>query len=355
MFEILPESSSELSREKPVCAIFGQCGGCQFQHISYSDELRLKEQALRKSFADNLPIDAAIVEPIVPSPQVYHYRHRIDLRLVRTKKSEVFVGFSPGTNSYVIEASSCPIAMTSVSDFIPELKKQAIPKLTVKHRNANLVVKTGDDGRVFWGGIGRRSLSMKEEDYFWTVVSGRKIFYSLDTFFQANLSILPALINNIRQFDIWDKDACLYDLYGGVGLFGLCLHDLVKQVMLIEENIYAIKVAQHNVRYHALDNFEILSGRVEEHLAALECDDGQRAIMMVDPPRQGLSSSVAETLVRLDKLKYLLYLSCNPESLLRDLAILTAGKKWRIAKVIPFDFFPRTRHLETLVLLERIL
>ena len=352
MFAILPESSSDLKKEKPRCAIFGQCGGCQFQHIPYAEELRLKEQALKKLFVESLHSDTAVFEPIVSSPQSYHYRHRIDLRLVRTKKFGVLVGFSAGTNSYVIETSSCPIAMASVSDFIPELKKQAILKLTAKHRNANLVVKTGDDGRVFWGGIGRRSLSMKEEDYLWTVVNGQKIFYSLDTFFQANLSILPVLIEYLRQLTIWTPEADFYDLYGGVGLFGLCLYDLVKQVVLIEENIYAVKLAQYNVHYHALKNFEILSGQVEGHLAALERDEGRPAVMMVDPPRQGLSGSVVETLARLNKLKYLLYLSCSPESLVRDLNVLTADKNWQIAKVVPFDFFPRTQHLETLVLLK---
>ena len=188
----------------PLCPIFGQCGGCQYQNILYREELQLKERYLRSLFQEKLQLASDSFHPIVPSPLQYHYRHRLDLKLEKFRNShhpsgeEVAIGFSPTGRNRLIPVDDCAIAMKPVAEFLPRLKQAAIARLTVKYRQANLVVKTSDDGRVVWGGIGRRSLQMKEEDYLWTKIRGKKIFYSLDTFFQANLSILPALIDHIE-------------------------------------------------------------------------------------------------------------------------------------------------------------
>ena len=285
-------------------------------------------------------------------PKEYHYRSRLDLKLMQTKKYGVLMGFSPIERYPIIQASACPIAMEAVSDFMPELKNQAIQKLTPKYRNANLVVKTGDDGRVLWGGIGRRSLTFQEKDYLWTRINDRKIFYSLDTFFQANLSILPEVIRRIEELHILGQETCFYDLYGGVGLFGVAFHDQMKKVILVEENIYATRLAQYNVAYHKFQNFEIIPEKVEDRISLLtQGTEDREVVAMIDPPRAGLSQDVVDVLAQAKGIKNLLYLSCHPESLVRDLFHLTKSI-WQITKIIPFDFFPKTRHLETLVVLQ---
>jgi len=296
----------------------------------------------------NLPHD--VVDPIVPSPQPYHYRSRMDIRLLKTRSGEVLTGFSPVNRNRIVSADTCAIAMTPIADFLPALRVEARGKLPERYRNANLVVKTGDDGRIFWGGIGRRSLAMEEKDYLWTVVKGIKIFYSLDVFFQANLSILPLVIERVEQLGILDKDTVLFDLYGGVGLFGLCLYRHVKEVRLIEENKYAVKLAEHNMRFHGFDHFKILSGTVEDHLAGVLADSGLKPVAIIDPPRQGLSEQVSRALAGARHLRHLLYLSCDPRSLARDLNIFQQDG-WEITRIIPFDFFPKTHHLETLAVL----
>lgn len=243
--------------------------------------------------------------------------------------------------------------MTAVSDFLPELKKQAEARLPAKYRNANLVVKTGDDNRVFWGGIGRRSLTMKPEDYLWTVVSGKKIFYSLDTFFQANLSILPEVIERLTTLVPEDPRLTFYDFYGGVGFFSVCLADRVGKVVLIEENVHACRVALFNFAHHRIANYEIIDGRMEDKFDGITAGaaDGKKCVL-VDPPRQGLSLEVASQLAETTGLDHIIYLSCHPETLARDIKIF-AEKAWEVAAVIPFDFFPRTEHIETLVELRR--
>jgi tRNA/tmRNA/rRNA uracil-C5-methylase (TrmA/RlmC/RlmD family) len=152
--------------------------------------------------------------------------------------------------------------------------------------------------------------------------------------------------------DVWDAQAVFYDLYGGVGLFGVCVCDLVGKVVLIEEVQSSLKLARHNVAYHKFENFFIHDGRVEDVLPSLVGFMPQaRNIMMVDPPRAGLSEATVAMLNSVENINHLFYLSCNPQSLLDNCKSLK--DHWNIRVVLPLDFFPRTQHLETLVVFEK--
>lgn len=340
--------------ELPRCPVFGRCGGCQYQDIPYTDELRLKASFLEKFLKEHLGGIAFDLLPPVPSPKIYHYRDRLDLRLKKTRAGSIHIGFSPQGRGPVLEIEQCPIAMEAISDFIPQLKKEAAAFLPAKYKMANLTVRCGEGQAVRWGGIGRRSLILQPEDYFVTRLCGKEIYFSLDTFFQANLSILPGVMEVLRSFNVWSKEASFFDLYGGVGLFGLCVHDLVRKVVNIEENVHAVKLARHNIEINKVPNMELFEGRVEAVLPGmLEKEASENNILMVDPPRAGLSPQAVGLLNSVKRSQYLIYLSCDPETLCGNLRDLVSGS-WRIVSVQPFDFFPRTRHLETLVLLKRV-
>lgn len=259
------------------------------------------------------------------------------------------MGFMLSGTQRLQNVEVCPIARPEINAFLPRLKEEAVRKMPADYRVANLVIRAGEDGRVFWGGIGRRSLCMKEEDYFWTTVKGRKVFYALDTFFQANLSILPRVVSAIEERIVWDEDAVLLDLYSGVGLFGVAFADSAKEIIMIESGHDSVKLARHNIRYHGLGHVKLLEGQVETHLPQiLKTLPGGNCTALVDPPRGGLTGFAIEALGRARGLDSLFYLSCSPESLARDLKyLMRAG--WIVREVMPFDFFPRTRHLETLV------
>ncbi len=338
----------------PVCSVYGRCGGCQYQHIPYEDELLLKESLLKELFAGKPGMSSVQFFPIVRSPREYGYRHRLDLKLTRWRDGQIFIGFSPVGKGPVIEVGSCPIAMEAVSSFIPQLRQEASSMLPPKYRMANLTVRCGDVGEPRWGGIGKRSLVLGKDEYLSVTIDQDKIFYSLDTFFQANLSILPVLRDVLRAFPIWSKDAVFFDLYGGVGLFSLMVRDLVKKVVDIEENVHAIRLAKHNMMYNRAANMDVFEGRVEEVLPMLLTSvTSSDNIVMVDPPRAGLSEDTIKLLGQIPRAKHLVYLSCDPQSFLENLNGLSTGG-WRLKVVQPFDFFPRTRHLETLALFERL-
>jgi len=338
---------------KPLCSIFGACGGCQYQDIPYEEELSRKEGILKALLVKELALPEDVFEPIAPSPEIYYYRNRLDLTLRKRNNGERQMGFMlPGTQR-LEEVAVCPIARKEINDFLPMLKEEAVRKFPENYKVANLVVRVGDEGKVFWGGIGRRSLRMKEEDYFWTIVKSRKIFYALDTFFQANLSILEKIVSKIEGLIKWQKDTVFLDLYSGVGLFGIALSDRAKEVVMIEECGDSVTLAQFNANYHRLTHVKVLVGKVEVHLPEVLTEmHGRSCVALIDPPRGGLAGSAIETLGQAKDLHSLFYLSCSPESLARDLKYL-ARVGWRVRKIMPFDFFPRTRHLETLVWLVR--
>lgn len=346
-----PLSAIDPRRTEPLCPVFGECGGCRFQHLPYARELRVKERYLRWLLRKNLRLADTVFEPAIASPEPYHYRHRLDMAFRRLRDGQFLMGFMPEGRKKILEIDACPIARREISDFLPALKQAAITKWPPKYRVANLVVRADQTGKVSWGGIGKRSLRMKPEEYFYAEVNGTRVYYSMETFFQANLFILPDLINTIESLAGFSGDKIFLDLYSGVGLFGLIFAKQAGQVLMIEENTWSIELARHNVRYHSLENVEILEGRVEDKLAEiLPVTSSRPTIAMIDPPRAGLSPSVCEALTRQKHFESLFYLSCHPASLARDLERFTQAG-WIIEKIIPLDFFPKTRHLETLVFL----
>ncbi len=339
----------------PLCPLFGSCGGCKYQDISYDEELFIKEKALQGLLTGTIEgLDPSVFESVVPSPDLYYYRNRLDLTFRRDREGRWRMGFMLENTHKLEDVTVCPIARKEINDFLPKLREEATVKAVAgEYRNANLTVRVGEEGKVAWGGIGRRSLRMNPENYFSVTIRGRKIFYSLDTFFQANLSILGKVAGTISTGSVWNPETVLLDLYSGVGLFGLALADLAQEVVMIESGYDSVRLAKHNIAYHKLEHVKVLEGQVEKLLPEiLSTLGGRHCVALIDPPRSGLYPSAIQTLNQSDGISTLFYLSCSPESLSRDLALLKDG--WKIERIIPFDFFPRTRHLETLVCLGRL-
>lgn len=342
------EVIDSLTRVKPLCPYFGTCGGCTYQDLSYEDELVLKEENLKQLFQEELGLPADSFLPIVPSPEPYFYRSRLDLSF-RRRRGGIELGFNEEGTRRLVGVESCAIARPEISVFLPLLKQFATHRLPQDYRNANLVVKTGDTGEIRWGGIGRGSLRLPQSDYLWTEIEGKRIFYSLDTFFQANLGILPLLMKNLRSLLSLNRETSLLDLYAGVGLFWVVFASEVKEVWAVEENRAAIRLAEFNRNFHALSQVYLKEGRTEDCLdEILKGGEGKPKAGIVDPPRKGLSPLALEKLTQAKALSPLVYISCRPASLIRDLReFVRAG--WRIDRVVPFDFFPRTPHLEVVV------
>ena len=301
-----------VEKVKPLCPHFGPCGGCAYQDLPYEAELSLKEETLKQLFSEKIGVQENIFRPLVPSPDPYAYRSRLDLSLRRIQ-GKIRLGFNEEGRRSLVDIESCAIARPEISAFIPALKRLASERLPENYRGANLVVKTGVDGRIRWGGIGRKSLCLSEAEYFWTEIEGKKIFYSLDTFFQANLSILPPLMKTLRPLLRLTPETCLLDLYAGVGIFWAVFAAEAGGVWAVEESGSAVRLAEFNRRYHGLSQVFLREGKTEDCLEeVLKETKGRPQAALVDPPRQGLSPLALKKLGQAKSLKPLIYISCNP-------------------------------------------
>ena len=308
-------------RAEPLCGYFGACGGCQYQHIAYAGQLRIKHKQIVDLFERVGKISHAVVAPLIPCPSPYGYRNRIMIRSQwngPAKKLEV--GFIRTDNKFVEDITECKIAE-------PLLNEQ------ISHVRAHPPHK---------GGI-KVVLRVQPED--WEVPK--------DSFFQNNFFLLPKLVETVRNFLTTGGARHLIDLYCGVGFFGIATADAVESFVGVEYDKLAIAAARRNAASRNINNGEFVAAKVEDVLPELlqKFSTGNTAVIL-DPPRKGCWPETLE-LLRQTKPSQVIYVSCHPATMARDLNILCADGVFELAQVQPLDMFPQTQHVECVADLRR--
>ncbi len=342
MSELLLDSEK---RVIPKCVYFGTCGGCSFQDLDYEIQLELKRRKVEEALSPFQSEDNFEVNPVIPSPKPYHYRHMIALSVMK-KHGALRLGFIESDRWTFLPIDACPIADERISDFLPEaLKKLEALPVKRRFRTSQVVLRVGSEGEVVTSLRGDRGRTLE------CAVSGKTFSYSVSSFFQHNFSILESFLKTIRTFLNPNGSDVLFDLYSGVGLLGISLADTYERVIGIEEGYEAVQHAKRNAERNGVGNIKFWEGKVEVLLPELVAKTKNSKLhVIVDPPRAGLKPEVLECLNRLP-IEELLYISCHLDALKRDLEVLC--QKFQIVQVQPMDFFPQTQHIETLVLLER--
>jgi tRNA/tmRNA/rRNA uracil-C5-methylase (TrmA/RlmC/RlmD family) len=301
-------------RTAPECSYFGECGGCQYQHLAYPAQLALK----RKQIADLLErvgrFPAAVVDPVVPCPQPYGYRNRIMIRSQWDKfKQGLNVGFIRHDNRLVVDIEECRIAEPVLNAQIREVRAHPPPKGGLK-----VVLRVAPDG--------------------WDVPR--------DSFFQNNFFLLPRLVEVVRERLREGGARHLVDAYCGVGFFSVELADAVESFVGVELDAQAIRAARSNAARRGRTNGEFIAGQAEVELPGLlrRFAVGATALIL-DPPRKGCPAASLRQ-VREANPGQILYVSCHPATLARDLNILCADGVYELARVVPLDMFPQTQHVE---------
>lgn len=311
---LLKVVSTSPDRVTPLCPYFGDCGGCQYQHLDYSAQLRIKHKQIVDLFDRVGKFPEALIDPVVPCPQPYGYRNRIMIRSQWDKfKQALNIGFLRAESRLVIDIEECKIAETALNEQIQQVRKNPPPK----------------------GGI-KVVLRVPPKD--WDLPR--------DSFFQNNFFLLPKLVEAVRDRLRESKSRFLIDTYCGVGFFSVELGDLVEKFVGIEVDMPAILAARKNAERRGLTNGEFIGGRTEELLPGLIGRfDRSATTIILDPPRTGCPP---ETMQLLEKVRpsQIIYVSCHPATLARDLNILCAGGVFKLAKVVPLDMFPQTQHVE---------
>jgi tRNA/tmRNA/rRNA uracil-C5-methylase (TrmA/RlmC/RlmD family) len=312
--KLLRVEKSSPERVSPECKYFGACGGCQYQHMDYAAQLREKHKQISDLFERVGKISPEKIQPVIPCPSPYGYRNRIMIRSQwngPAKKLEI--GFIRADNNFVVDIEECKIAEPALNEQIKQVHANPPPK----------------------GGI-KIVLRMQPEN--WDVPES--------SFFQNNFFLLPKLVETVRGFLRDGGARHLVDLYCGVGFFGIELADLVESFVGVEYDQLAITAAQKNAASRKINNGEFLSAKVEDVLPELlQNFSRENTGLILDPPRKGcLPQTLA--LLRETKPSQVIYVSCHPATMARDLNILCAEGVFELALVQPLDMFPQTQHVE---------
>ncbi|MBC8097104.1 MAG: class I SAM-dependent RNA methyltransferase [Akkermansiaceae bacterium] len=308
-------------RVEPLCPYFANCGGCQYQHLSYAGQLRIKHKQISDLFERVGKIERAVIAPVVPCPQPYGYRNRIMIRSQWNKpEQKLNIGFVRWDCGLVEDITECKIAEPALSDQIKHVRANPPPKGGIK-----VVLRIPPEG--------------------WEVPK--------DSFFQNNFFLLPRLVETVRGFVQSGGSKHLIDLFCGVGFFGIELAKDVESFIGVEFDQMAIKAARQNAGNRNLTNGEFVTGAVEKIMPEiLSRFSPESTTVLLDPPRKGCWPETLE-LLRQQKPAQIIYVSCHPATMARDLNILCADGVFKLAQVVPLDMFPQTQHVECVADLRR--
>ena len=316
-------------RVKPECPYYGTCGGCQYQHLSYAKELEFKAQQAADIIKRIGGISNVEYKPIVPSCTEYGYRSSITLH-----RSKTGYGYFSNNNKTIIDIDSCPLALEAINRKIP-----ALFDITKKK---DVTIKSDQSGDIY--------ISNQPGNRFYTDrFMDTDIMFSPLAFSQANPYIASAMAQWLRESIGRHNDKTLFDLFCGVGLFGIIMRDLFHEVIGIDNSSIAIDCAIQSKRSLGAKNIKFYCSDADKAFFDFynKKDKGE-SVIILDPPRSGISAQLAEFISGIEEAKSLYYVSCNPSTLARDAKIIIKKNKWKLSNVTVFDMFPRTMHIETI-------
>lgn len=328
-------------RQEPRCPLFTTCGGCQYQHLGYDEQLRWKRQQVTELLERMADLTPEVLAPI-PSPQPWNYRSKITPHFQKPRKDRpLAIGFlAKGSRSKTIDVPSCPIAMPELNEALPA-ERQRVHQAAAQNKfkkGATLLLRAGSTG------VHTNPREVMEEQ-----VGELTFRFLAGDFFQNNPFILPRFVEHVAAEAGVD---CRYlvDAYCGSGLFALSLANHFEHVTGVEVSESAADWARHNAERNNLNNVDVLAASAEEIFSRISFPSEETAVV-IDPPRKGCGPEFLQQLFAFSP-RRVVYVSCNPSTQIRDLKEFTANH-YRITRVQPFDLFPQTKHLECVATLER--
>ena len=378
-------------RIEPLCPLFNACGSCQVQNYDYDFLIEQKQQILEEIFSN---INTKIL-PFVKSPKITQYRHKIQYPVRQTKNSKrVLLGYFKTNSHELTNIKYCPMQpeiINTITQFIrdnwtfgcyDEKNNKGLLKNVLYRINSALdsvlvlfVLNTKEEKfsqketKAFFEKLKKefpiingcfvnfndkktnsvlsdKTIKIIGEDYITETLGNKQYKIGVTSFFQVNpysaVELFEIVKNNIN------KDSTILDAYGGVGAIGIYLKEKAKSITLVEENKEATALAVENFKLNGIKNFEILTGDAKEHFKNFEQQNKIFDYIILDPPRSGCDK---EGLCAIHKsAKKIIYVSCNPQTLKRDVSYLIS-EGFKLDFIQGVDMFPYTYHIETVAVL----
>jgi len=383
--KILHVQEPASSRVVPVCPVVGRCGGCQLQHVSYQEQLSQKRLILEDTIRRIGKMSELVISPVIPSPNPYGYRQVLRMGIGRGGEG-AFLGFFESGTQHLLPVDTCFLVNEEFRAVIDDVR-MALRTLDSEGMNLESVEirwSQLEEGALF---VFRGRAKTREQverlmdacsemkkikgwmyervdpvendsrrrvrqepivrgaDHFWEDFGGLRLKMGYRSFMQANWRVFQLLGKAVGEWLGNLKDQRILELYAGTGALGLSLASQGAHVTCVEGNPFAIHDARESIRINKITGCRVKISSVESYLMTVQ--SGAYDVILLDPPRAGLNPKILEQLGTL-KIPKLLYLSCDAPSLARDIKSL-CEKGYEIRRIQPFDMFPQTAHLETLV------
>ncbi len=380
------------------------CGGCQLQALDYGKQLELKTNHVKNNlirvggFEESLIEE--VTEPIIGMEEPYYYRNKLQIPVGIDKNGDVVTGFYLSHSHDIVPIDKCYLSYPIMDKVLSVIKEWIREEhISIYHEGEGMLrhilirygTSTGELMVCLVGNVNYDSASSELKDKFDNLASrlediegmtslilnencrntnvilgdktnllwGKETItdyigdiafnISAKSFYQVNPVQTKKLYDKVVEYADLTGSENVWDLYCGIGTIGLYLSDKAKSVFGVEVVSQAIEDAKSNAKHNGIDNAEFAVGKVEEIISNPKAIANRPDIIVVDPPRKGLDINCINAILELEPEK-VIYVSCNPSTLARDLKLLCA-EKYALKKLTPTDMFPQTGHIETICLL----
>jgi 23S rRNA (uracil1939-C5)-methyltransferase len=387
-------------RVKPFCKYYYQCGGCQLQHLDYKKQLEYKKQQVIDAFERIGKLTDFIVNDVIGMEAPKLYRNKSSMP-VSGEKSNLSIGFYKPRSHDLVDIEECLIQESIINEILKHLRKmfsnfhiepfnektnQGILRhivVRVAPNTQEVLVTFVVNGSIDMLGIfqeitnslvekfekikgvivninkkntnvifGNENVVLEGKNEITDLAFGKKFLISARSFYQINGVQTKKLYQAAIDMLDLTGDERILDAYCGTGTIGIILSDFVKEVIGVEINKAAIEDAIQNAKVNEIRNINFIQGKAEDEIPKIIKDGYKPDILVVDPPRKGCDELLINMILD-EKIEQILYISCNPSTLARDIKQLVDGGYEIIKNVQPVDMFPQTAHVETVVALKR--
>lgn len=385
-------------RVEPVCKVFNRCGGCSLQHMSAQAALRFKTDLVTENIRRIGKLKDVVVHDTIGMEKPLNYRNKAQYPVGRLK-DDLVVGFYAKKSHDIVDSPECRIqhslsdkAKIIVKRFLEDNKISVYDEVTgkglVRHVMTRMGFNTGElmvvlvlNGKSLPKQdklvkllteeipeiksivlnvntantniiLGPRNIVIFGEETITDYIGKFKFKISPLSFFQVNPVQTEVLYNKALKYAGLTGEETVFDLYCGIGTISLFLSEKAKKVYGVEVVEEAIRDAKENAKLNVVDNVEFLVGEAEKIIPDMYQKGVRADVVVVDPPRKGCDEVLLDTLVSMSP-ERIVYVSCNPATLARDLAFL-AERGFEVVEVQPVDMFPWSTHVECVVLMSRV-
>ncbi|MCC2250464.1 23S rRNA (uracil(1939)-C(5))-methyltransferase RlmD [Virgibacillus sp. AGTR] len=390
------QASSE--RVEPPCDVYYKCGGCQLQHMSYAMQLDMKQNQVKNVMRKIAHMEQVPVHPTIGMKDPWRYRNKVQIP-VGDKHGELITGFYQKRSHQIIDDMDTCVIQDDSNDRLVEAVRRIADRLGIKAYDEkqnrgvlrHIMVRTGretNDAMIVIVTrteklpyqdklikeltetyphiksivhnvnsqrtnviLGKKTKVIWGETYIYDTIGDIRFAISAKSFYQVNPPQTKVLYDKALEYAKLGANDIVVDAYCGIGTISLFLAQQAKKVYGIEVVPEAISDAKMNAKLNGITNTEFVVGEAEKIMPWWKAQGLRPDVIVVDPPRKGCEVEFLQAMIEMEP-KRIVYVSCNPSTLARDLKILDEGG-YETKEVQPVDMFPQTNHVECVTWLER--